>query len=113
MDGEPNHPVGHEPCSKPDYIHKHRVRYNTDKSAILDDDDDAIMMEWERPLMDAHASILMESSSSSSLSTNDSSSSPLQTQQKRRSVMNIGFGMGIINTALQALHYKTTTPYIV
>lgn len=78
-----NGPVEKEPCSKPDYINKHRVRYNEDKTALLDDDDDAVMMEWERPIMDAHASILMEPAG--------------------KRVMNIGFGMGIIDTALQKL----------
>jgi protein arginine N-methyltransferase 2 len=74
-------PVEHEPCTKPDYLDRN-VRYNTDQTALLDEDDDAVMMEWERPLMEAHASIL---------TSND--------EGKR--VLNVGFGMGIIDTALQ------------
>lgn len=73
-------PVEHEPCTKPDYL-RQRLSYNSDGTALLDQDDDAVMMEWERPLMEAHASILME------------------TPGKR--VLNVGFGMGIIDTALQ------------
>lgn len=80
-------PVEHEPCTKPDYL-LHRLSYNSDGTALLDQDNDAVMMEWERPLMEAHASILMK------------------TPGKR--ILNIGFGMGIIDTAFQrwnpALH---------
>jgi protein arginine N-methyltransferase 2 len=83
-------PVGHEPCTKPDYLSQ-KVRYNAANTALLDQDDDAVMMEWERPLMDAHASIITGNS------------------QKGKVVLNVGFGMGIIDTALQilepAMHY--------
>ena len=75
-------PVEHEPCTKLDYLERN-VRYNPSKTALLDEDDDAIMMEWERPLMKAHASII----------TN-------QTRGTKR-VLNVGFGMGIIDTILQ------------
>lgn len=77
-------PVGHEPCTKPDYLNQ-KVRYNAANTALLDEDDDAVMMEWERPLMDAHASIITGNS------------------QKGKVVLNVGFGMGIIDTALQKL----------
>ena len=72
-------PVEHEPCTKPDYL-RQRLQYTPDGNALLDADHDAVMMEWERPLMQAHAQILMEHS---------------------KSVMNVGFGMGIIDTILQ------------
>mmetsp|Transcript_14524 Transcript_14524/g.29712 ORF Transcript_14524/g.29712 Transcript_14524/m.29712 type:complete len:392 (-) Transcript_14524:182-1357(-) len=74
-------PVSHEPCTKPDYL-QHNVRYNPTNTLLLDDDDDAVMMEWERPLMNAHASILTSN-----------------THGKR--VLNVGFGLGIIDNALQ------------
>jgi protein arginine N-methyltransferase 2 len=45
-------------------------------------DDDAVMMSWERPLMQAHTSLLT-------------------CNQKNKRVLNVGFGMGIIDTALQ------------
>ncbi|GFH55807.1 hypothetical protein CTEN210_12283 [Chaetoceros tenuissimus] len=80
-------PVGHEPCTKPDYLNQN-VRYNAANTALLDEDDDAVMMEWERPLMDAHASIITGNS------------------QKGKVVLNVGFGMGIIDTALQKLEPK-------
>jgi len=86
----PPRPVDHEPCTKPDYL-SHKVRYNAANTALLDQDDDAIMMEWERPLMEAHASIITGNS------------------QRNKIVLNVGFGMGIIDTALQklepAMHY--------
>jgi len=77
-------PVSHEPCTKPDYLNHANVRYNAANTLLLDDDNDAVMMEWERPLMNAHANIL----------THDG------TNKKR--VLNIGFGLGIIDTALQS-----------
>ena len=80
-------PVEHEPCTKPDYLQRN-VRYNQSKTVLLDDDDDAVMMEWERPLMDAHASIITSNS------------------QEGKVVLNVGFGMGIIDTALQKLKPK-------
>ncbi|GKY91012.1 hypothetical protein MPSEU_000074000 [Mayamaea pseudoterrestris] len=79
-------PVEYEPSTKPDYL-RQRLQYTPDGNALLDSDQDAVMMEWERPLMEAHAEILM---------------------QKAKTVLNVGFGMGIIDTALQqrnpALH---------
>lgn len=80
--------VEHEPCTKPDYLERN-VRYNDDNTLLLDDDDDAVMMEWERPLMDAHASVITSGA-------------------KNRRILNVGFGLGIIDKAIQkydpALH---------
>ena len=75
-------PVSHAPCTKPDYLEHDNVRYNAANTLLLDNDNDAVMMEWERPLMTAHAQILTSES-------------------KGKRVMNIGFGLGIIDTALQ------------
>jgi type IV protein arginine methyltransferase len=75
-------PVEQQPSTKPDYL-RQRLQYTEDGKALLDQDDDAVMMEWERPLMKAHAQIMMENG------------------QKR--VLNVGFGMGIIDSALQEL----------
>lgn len=77
-------PTSHEPCTKPDYLQHANVRYNAANTLLLDNDDDAVMMEWERPLMNAHANILTHNG----------------TKQKR--VLNIGFGLGIIDMALQS-----------
>lgn len=76
-------PVSHEPCTKPDYVDQKNVRYNAAATLLLDDDDDAVMMEWERPIMEAHASILTGGG----------------TRGKR--VLNVGFGLGIVDGALQ------------
>lgn len=77
----PAGPAEEEPSTKPDYL-RQRLSYSADGKALLDADNDAVMMEWERPLMKAHAQILMEGG-------------------PRKRVMNVGFGMGIIDTALQ------------
>ena len=84
-------PVSHEPCTKPDYL-QHNVRYNPANTLLLDDDDDAVMMEWERPLMNAHASLLTGNA-------------------PNKRVLNIGFGLGIIDTALQ--DYKPSCHVII
>ena len=76
-------PIDHQPCTKPDYL-RQRLQYTPDGQALLDDDKDAVMMEWERPLMQAHAQILMEGTG--------------------KRVLNVGFGMGIIDSALQDLN---------
>lgn len=76
-------PVEYEPCTKDDYITRHKLEYNEDGTLLLDDDGDAVMMEWERPLMQVHASIITSN----------------MTPGKK--VMNIGFGLGIIDSILQ------------
>lgn len=123
----------HFPAAPGQYLEDRGVRYDGDK--LLDSSDDAVMMEWETPLMEAHADILLGDNLSmfgdmfSSLSvqllplvntpfqpvltnietkhsiiiTPPSSLNIEVTQpQHRRSVLNIGFGMGIIDNALQA-----------
>ena len=79
-----------ESSTKPNYL-DHKLRYNNDGTALLDQDADAVMMEWERPLMQAHAQILMEAGSR---------------------VLNVGFGMGIIDGILQD-QYKPTLHIII
>jgi type IV protein arginine methyltransferase len=73
-----------ESSTKPDYL-DHALRYNDDGTALLDADNDAVMMEWERPIMRAHAQILL---------------GEIPAPRPRR-VLNVGFGMGIIDTILQ------------
>lgn len=77
--------VEQEPSTKPDYL-QHKLQYNHDGTALLDQDQDAVMMEWERPLMQAHAQILMEAGNR---------------------VLNVGFGMGIIDGILQEQYSPT------
>ena len=77
-------PVSHEPCTKPDYLQHANVCYNAANTLLLDDNDDAVMMEWERPLINAHANILTHNGT------------------KNKRVLNIGFGLGIIDKALQS-----------
>jgi len=63
-------------------------RYDGD--TLMDADNDAVMMEWERPLMSAHADIISSDS-------------------KGKTVLNVGFGMGIVDGYLQGwepeMHY--------
>eukprot|EP00469_Lotharella_globosa_P004805 CAMPEP_0167794384 /NCGR_PEP_ID=MMETSP0111_2-20121227/13774_1 /TAXON_ID=91324 /ORGANISM="Lotharella globosa, Strain CCCM811" /LENGTH=366 /DNA_ID=CAMNT_0007687783 /DNA_START=26 /DNA_END=1126 /DNA_ORIENTATION=+ len=69
-----------------EYIDRN-VRYQEGK--LLDSADDAVMMEWETPLMEAHAGVLCP--------------------KEGLDVLNIGFGMGIVDTALQKRKPKSHT----
>ena len=77
-------PVSHEPSTKPSYLDHSNVRYDAACTLLLDDDDDAVMMEWERPIMEAHASVLTHGGI------------------RGKRVLNVGFGLGIVDTALQS-----------
>jgi hypothetical protein len=55
------------------------VRYEGDDK-LLDEDDRGVMMEWERPLMRAHAEVVC---------------------QAKGDVLNVGFGMGIVDGFIQ------------
>lgn len=84
-----------ETSTKPDYLQQ-SLRYNADGTALLDADDDAVMMEWERPIMRAHAQVLL---------------GDILSPRPRR-VLNVGFGMGIIDTILQT-EFQPTQHYII
>ncbi|KAL3778582.1 hypothetical protein ACHAW5_007037 [Stephanodiscus triporus] len=75
-------PVSHEPSTKPSYLNHSNVRYDAACTLLLDDDDDAVMMEWERPIMEAHATVLTHGG------------------RRGMRVLNVGFGLGIIDSAL-------------
>ena len=64
-----------------------KVEYTLDGEKLLDEDGEAVMMEWEKSLMDIHARVVCQ----------------------RDHVLNVGFGMGIIDTAIQALKPKSHT----
>jgi len=68
-------PAAAQSCESARYLSR-AVRYDGDR--LLDEADDAVMMEWERPLMAAHAHVLCGDAHD-------------------RRVLNIGFGMGIID----------------
>lgn len=80
-----------QPCTKPDYVTQTNVRYDAANTILLDNDNDAVMMEWERPLMEAHASFLAGNAINNDNTTKDC----------RKRVLNVGFGLGIVDTAIQ------------
>ncbi len=84
-----NLPIEQQSSTKADYLQQ-PLSYNSDGTALLDADRDAVMMEWERPIMKAHAQILLEDVSP-----------PKDSPHRPRRVMNVGFGMGIIDSILQ------------
>ncbi|GMH89394.1 hypothetical protein TL16_g11444 [Triparma laevis f. inornata] len=73
--------IDYAPCTKKDYLQRDIKYSGTDQ--LLDSDNDAVMMEWERPLMSLHSEIIC------------------QPCTLPRVVLNVGFGMGIIDTFIQ------------
>lgn len=60
-----------------DYL-QDRVSFSEDK--LMDSDSKAVMMAWEKPLMEAHAKAVCSGGGH---------------------VLNVGFGMGLVDTAIQ------------
>jgi len=77
--------------TKSDYLSQN-LRYDPTTGDLHDGDNDAVMMEWERPLMNLHASVICKEG------------------QKNLNVLNVGFGMGIIDGYLQS--YEPSKHYI-
>lgn len=70
-----------------DYL-EDRVSFSEDK--LMDSDSKAVMMAWEKPLMEAHAKAICSGGGH---------------------ILNIGFGMGLVDTAIQ--QYSPVTHTIV
>lgn len=73
--------------SQEDYLDD-RVSFSEDK--LMDSDSKAVMMAWEKPLMEAHAKAICSGGGH---------------------ILNIGFGMGLVDTAIQ--QYSPTSHTIV
>lgn len=72
-----------------------QLRYTPD-GRLLDENGDAVMMEWERPIMRETARLI---------------AGPEQdpNQPRTKDILNIGFGMGIIDSYIETYHPKTHT----
>ncbi|ORY38915.1 S-adenosyl-L-methionine-dependent methyltransferase [Rhizoclosmatium globosum] len=68
------------PVDASDYLNK-KLTYSEDGSKLLDEDGNGVMMGWEAPLMERHAMVIAPAPG--------------------KSVLNVGFGLGIIDTYLQ------------
>lgn len=66
------------------------VEYTEDGDALIDQQGDGVMMEWERELMQKHADIVCTDNPSG------------------RVILNVGFGMGIIDTEIQNRIHKNS-----
>ncbi|CEP02428.1 unnamed protein product (mitochondrion) [Plasmodiophora brassicae] len=77
--------AGDDPEPSAEYLRGH-TRYTPD--AVVDDISNGVMMAWETPLMQAHAAAM---------------------QCTGKDVLNVGFGMGIIDEAIQQLRPATHT----
>ena len=71
-------------------------------SLILDQQRDAVMMSWEAPLMEKHADIIFGRGINGSGSGADSNPGS-------KDILNVGFGMGIIDEEIQKRHPRTHT----
>jgi len=78
--------VTEPPAPNHDFL-KSKLRFVD--NTILDANNDAVMMGWEGPLMDLHARVLCP--------------------EPGKDVLNIGFGLGLIDSALQSLSPRTHT----
>eukprot|EP00271_Cylindrocystis_brebissonii_P006431 TRINITY_DN19226_c0_g1_i1.p1 TRINITY_DN19226_c0_g1~~TRINITY_DN19226_c0_g1_i1.p1 ORF type:complete len:358 (-),score=85.01 TRINITY_DN19226_c0_g1_i1:220-1293(-) len=67
-----------------------RVEYS--EGRLMDEQQSAVMMAWEKPLMEAHATAVLQGGDSGGVH-----------------VLNIGFGMGLVDTAIQQRAAATGT----
>eukprot|EP00955_Chlamydomonas_euryale_P074929 362174-Chlamydomonas_euryale.AAC.1 len=68
-------------AARGDYL-KQKLVFTPDGTKLLDADGEAVMMGWEGPLMERHANLLCGTGG--------------------RDVMNVGFGLGLVDEAIQA-----------
>lgn len=114
------------PSANSDLYLTRNVRYENGK--LMDSENDAVMMEWEKPLMVAHAQVLcvnanaatQESSGSATTESSSAASSGGESAAaadlfmnavKPLNVLNVGYGMGIFDRAVQ--EWKPTTHTII
>jgi protein arginine N-methyltransferase 2 len=100
-----------------------KVEYSSDDQLLKDSEGQGVMMEWERPIMQRHAELLCRSQLSSEDLSNLSSNPngmvqrPLQLQASEEqpeqtngdnyyAVLNIGFGLGLIDSMINRLLIK-------
>lgn len=76
------------PPPNADYLSQ-RVEFSDDGTRILDTESEAVMMAWEGPLMERHAEVLCG--------------------QGGRDVLNVGFGLGMVDRAIQGRGCRTHT----
>lgn len=74
--------------SNKDYLNQ-KLKYSEDKEKLLDEDNNAVMMGWEKPLMVLHADIICP--------------------KEGLNILNVGFGLGIIDEEIQKRKPKTHT----
>jgi len=72
------------------------VQMSADGKTLADADGDAVMMEWERPLMEAHADVLCGRFDHSWIAALD-----VSPDEGTFAVLNVGHGMGIIDNFIQ------------
>lgn len=66
-----------------------KLKYSEDKEKLIDEDNNAVMMGWERPLMILHADLICP--------------------KEGLNILNVGFGLGIIDEEIQKRKPKSHT----
>jgi len=77
-----------EQPSNIDYLSR-PLKYSQDGAKLLDYENNGVMMGWEKPLMDRHAEIICT--------------------RKGLDILNVGFGLGLIDTAFQKYKPRSHT----
>ncbi|VEL09593.1 unnamed protein product [Protopolystoma xenopodis] len=82
-----------------------RLEYSDNGQRLMDTGTNlAVMMDWERPLMSRHAEWICFADHC------DAKSASLKDQARELRVLNVGFGMGIVDTAIQSF---TPTEHVI
>lgn len=74
----------------------------------MDSEGLAVMMDWEKDLMEKHAAFICHADNQI---VDDSCEPTAKCQRKSVRVLNVGFGMGIVDTAIQS--HNPTEHYII
>jgi protein arginine N-methyltransferase 2 len=90
-----------------------KLEYTDDGEKLLDDDANGVMMSWETELMREHARFMFEGSPANvakqAAALAATEAPPADCGAGGLDVLNVGFGMGIIDTFLQELQPRTHT----
>lgn len=84
--------------SRTSNLHYLQSSLRFEEGRIIDADGEAVMMGWEKPLMERHADVLFEISEGRT-----------DCSDTGKDVLNIGFGLGIIDEEIQKRNPKSHT----
>jgi protein arginine N-methyltransferase 2 len=92
--------------SNEDYL-KQKLVYDGER--LIDAEGHGVMMGWESPLMSLHAEIICNPSGNQNTENSRIHSSQSPKNNTHGDILNIGFGLGIIDTAIQTYQPRSHT----